>query len=83
MRLVTLGMSTAAAAGALTLVMAGQAAAAQAPNDRASCLAQVFQSQAVGEPGEVADRILFIREVELQGDSFGQVLKPLAQDRCS
>ncbi len=36
----------------------------------------------MGEPGAVADRIHFIREVLLQGDSFGQVLKPLAQDRC-
>ena len=81
MRLVTLGMSTAAAAGALTLLLASQAAASQSPSERASCLAQVFQAQAVGEPGAVADRIHFIREVLLQGDSFGQVLKPLAQDR--
>ena len=36
----------------------------------------------MGEPGAVADRIHIIREVLLQGDSFGQVLKPRAQDRC-
>ena len=37
----------------------------------------------MGEQGAVADRIHFIREVLLQGDSFGQVLKPLAQGPVS
>jgi len=37
----------------------------------------------VGEPGAVADRIHFSREVLLLGDSFGQVLKPLAQGPVS
>lgn len=82
MRSFTVRMSTSAAAGALLLAVAGPAAAAEGPNDSASCLAQVFQAQAVDGPRTVSDRILFIREFLLQGDQFGQVLKPLAQSNC-
>lgn len=34
-------------------------------------------------PQTVSDRIRYIRENELQGDRFGQVLKPLTQFHCS
>lgn len=79
MRSLTLRMPTAVAAGVLLLVGTGPAAAAQEPNDQASCLAKVFQAQAVSEPRTVSSRILEIREFWLQGDQFGQVLKPMAR----
>jgi hypothetical protein len=82
MRTFTHTCGTAAVIGALALVSTAPAAAALEPNDQASCLALVFQAQAVDEPRTVSDRILFIREFLLQGDQFGQVLKPLAQSRC-
>lgn len=75
-------MSTASATLALLFVLAAPGAAAQSPDDDASCLATVFQAQAVDEPRTVSDRILFIRDFLLQGDQFGQVLKPLAQSSC-
>ncbi len=72
--------STAVTAGVLLLAVTGAAdSAAQEPSGHASCLATVFQSQAVDEPRTVSNRILEIREFFLQGDQFGQVLKPLAQ----
>ena len=78
MRSSTLRMSTAAAAGVLLLAVAGPAATAQEPNDQGSCLAKIFQAQAVSEPQTVSNRILEIREFLLQGDRFGHVLQPLA-----
>ena len=80
MRSMTLRLSTAAAIGTLVLVIAGPAASAQEPNARASCLAKVFQAQAVAAPQTVSDRIHFIREFFLEGSPFGQALKPLAQN---
>lgn len=79
MRSITLTMSALAVGGTLVLGMAEPAAAAQEPDEQASCLAKVFQAQAVDEPRTVSNRILEIREFLLQGDQFGQVLKPLAQ----
>jgi hypothetical protein len=79
MRSFTLTLGTAGAATTLLLSTAAPAAAAQEPSDHASCLATIFQAQAVGEPRTVSNRILYIRDVELQGGQFGQVLKPLAR----
>ncbi|HSK27153.1 MAG TPA: hypothetical protein VK894_09615 [Jiangellales bacterium] len=79
MRPITGTICTAAAAGALVLGMAGTAAAAQQPSGQGSCLAKIFQAQAVDAPRTVSDRILFIRDFELHGDPFGQALKPLAR----
>lgn len=75
----TRSIVTAAVAATVVVVgSAGPAAAAQEPNGQASCLATVFQAQAVAAPQTVSDRILEIREFMLQGAPFGQVLKPLA-----
>lgn len=79
MRVIRLTMSAVAASGAVVLGLAEPAAAAQEPDEQASCLAKVFQAQAVDPPQTVSNRILEIREFLLQGDEFGQVLKPLAQ----
>jgi hypothetical protein len=53
------------------------------PNQRASCVGQVFVPQATGEPGQVADRIHEIMEVDLPtyGGNFGQAISGLARDR--
>ena len=75
-------VATAAVAGALLLPSAGPAVAAQAPNEHATCLAAVFQAQAVAAPRTVSDRILEIRELYLDGSPFGQALQPLAHDMC-
>jgi hypothetical protein len=76
----TLKSSAAAAAGALVLVVgAPGASAAGAPNDNSSCLAKVFQAQAVEAPQTVSNRIKEIREFFLGDTPFGQVLHPLAQ----
>ena len=72
--------SAAAAVGALVLLAGAPAAsAAGAPNDRSSCLAKVFQAQAVEAPQTVSNRIKEIRELFLGDTPFGQVLYPLAQ----
>jgi hypothetical protein len=72
--------STAAAAGVLAFVVATPVASAEGPNEPASCLAKVFQAQAVEAPQTVSDRILFIRENFLGDTPFGQVLLPLAHN---
>ena len=82
MRSTILRAATAGVAGTLVLLTAGSASAAQEPNGHATCLAEVFQAQAVGAPQTVSDRILFIRDVLLGDDQFGQVLQPLAHDMC-
>jgi len=82
MRSLVRTMATAGVVGVLVTLGAGPAAAAGEPDDRASCLAHVFQAQAVAAPQTVSDRILFIREFLLEGGQFGQALKPLAQTRC-
>lgn len=82
MRSTIVRASTAVAAAALVLLPAGPAVAAQQPNDQATCLAAVFQAQAVDAPRTVSDRILEIRALYLQGSPFGQALKPLALDLC-
>jgi hypothetical protein len=73
---------SAGVAGAALFLTAGPAAAAQAPNGNAPCLATVFQAQAVAAPQTVSNRILEIRELYLDGAAFGQVLQPLAHDMC-
>jgi hypothetical protein len=76
---------TAAATGVAAVVLfltAGPAAAAQAPNENAPCLATVFQAQAVAAPQTVSNRILEIRDLYLDGTPFGQVLQPLSHDMC-
>ena len=78
MRSLTMMLCTTAAAGVMLVGTGGPAGAALEPDERSSCLAKIFQPQAVDEPQTVSDRILFIRDYELQGDRFGQVLKPLA-----
>lgn len=78
MRSLTMKLCVTAAAGAMLVATAAPAGAAQEPDESSSCLAKIFQSQAVSAPQTVSDRILFIRDYELQGDRFGQVLKPLA-----
>jgi hypothetical protein len=76
----TTRLSTAVAAAALALAVAAPAAsAAGAPNENSSCLAKVFQAQAVDAPRTVSDRIKEIREFFLGDTPFGQVLYPLAQ----
>ena len=82
MRSIILRAATAGLAGTLVLLAAGSASAAQEPNEHATCLAEVFQAQAVAAPQTVSDRILFIRDVLLGDDQFGQVLQPLAHDMC-
>lgn len=82
MRSLIVRAATAAVAGVLVLLSAGPATAAGEPDEHAPCLATVFQSQAVSGPRTVSDRILYIREFELQGDRFGQVLSPLTQFSC-
>ena len=87
MRSTILRAATAGVAGTLVLLTAGsawawKASAAQEPNGHATCLANVFQAQAVAAPQTVSDRILFIRDVLLGDDQFGQVLQPLAHDMC-
>lgn len=82
MRSLRMSMAAVAAAGGLVLAAGGPAGAAQAPNESAPCLAQVFQAQAVSAPQTVSDRILEIRELYLEGSPFGQVLKPLTQGPC-
>ena len=82
MRTSTLRAATAGVAGALLLLAAGQAPAAAAPDGHAPCLATVFQAQAVEAPRTVSNRILEIRDLYLEGDPFGQVLKPLTQFSC-
>ena len=82
MRTFTRSAATVGIAGALLLLTAGTAAAAQEPNEHATCLAVVFQAQAVSAPRTVSDRILEIRDLYLDGASFGQVLQPLAHDMC-
>lgn len=62
-----------------TVLVAAPAAAAPpsgAPSDRASCVGQVFVPQATGTPGQVADRIHEIMEVELPmyDATFGQAI---------
>ncbi|GAA1478474.1 hypothetical protein GCM10009623_29200 [Nocardioides aestuarii] len=74
--------AAAAGAAALLVLTPGPASAAGEPADEASCLARVFQAQAVEAPRTVAARILEIREFYLGDDAFGQVLQPLAHDRC-
>ena len=75
----TLRVTSAAAGGVLLLGLTGPAAAAAPePSSEASCLAKIFQAQAVDEPQTVSNRILEIREYLLGDDQFGQVLKPLA-----
>lgn len=66
--------------GALVLVVAGPAGAAQSPNENATCLGKVFQAQAVEAPRTVSNRILEIRKYYLEGTPFGQALKPLSHD---
>jgi hypothetical protein len=77
----TLKSSAAAAAGALVLVVGapGASAAPGAPNENSSCLAKIFQAQAVAAPQTVSNRIKEIREFFLGDTPFGQVLHPLAQ----
>jgi hypothetical protein len=82
MRASILRTATAGVATTLFFLTAGPASAAQEPNGHATCLAEVFQAQAVAAPQTVSDRILFIREVLLGDDQFGQVLQPLAHDMC-
>jgi hypothetical protein len=67
---------------AVLVVTAGPAGAAGTPDANATCLAEVFQAQAVSAPRTVSNRILEIRELYLQGAAFGQVLQPLAHDLC-
>ena len=74
--------ASAGVVGAVFFLTAGPAAAAQAPNENAPCLATVFQAQAVAAPQTVSNRILEIRELYLDGAAFGQVLQPLAHDMC-
>lgn len=78
MRRISITLATAAASGALLLGMAGPAGAAGEPNGSSSCLAKIFQAQAVSGPQVVSDRILEIREYWLDGGQFGQALKPMA-----
>jgi hypothetical protein len=55
------------------------------PDTRASCVGQVFVPQATGEPGQVADRIHEIMEVDLPlyDDNFGGAISGLAHgDWC-
>lgn len=82
MRTSILATLTAGLAAAAVALVAAPASAAQAPDEHAPCLATVFQAQAVAAPQTVSDRILEIRELYLEGDQFGQVLRPLTQFGC-
>lgn len=82
MRSFILSAATAAGTGALLLLTAGPAVAAQVPDEHATCLGEVFQAQAVAAPRTVSDRIHEIRELYLDGTPFGQALRPLAHDMC-
>lgn len=76
-------MSTAVAAGALVLVLGSPAATAApgTPNENSSCLAKIFQAQAVEAPQTVSNRIKEIRENFLGDGQFGQALQPLAHNK--
>lgn len=79
MRSLPFRIATVTTAGvAVVLALSSPASASQQPNQQASCLAKIFQAQAVDQPRTVSNRILEIREYDLQGDPFGQALKPLA-----
>jgi hypothetical protein len=82
MRSFTRAAAVTGVAGAVLFLTTGPAAAAQAPNESAPCLATLFQAQAVAAPQTVSNRILEIRDLYLDGTPFGQVLQPLSHDRC-
>jgi hypothetical protein len=89
MRSLTRNAAAAGIVGGLLLLSAGPAAAAGAPaagpgapDDRAVCLATVFQAQAVAGPRTVSDRILEIKEFLLGDDQFGQAIQVLLRYSC-
>lgn len=61
-----------------TVALAAPATAApniHGPSESSSCLARVFVAQATGAPKTVAERIAYIKAVELgEGESFGNVI---------
>lgn len=82
-RTTTRRAAAAVVAAGLLVGAAAPASAAGRPAPEASCLAVVFQAQAVAGPRTVSDRIAEIRDLFLGDTPFGTVLAPLAQtDDC-
>ena len=82
----TIKTSTAAVVCAIALLAGSPSASAApgSPNGSSSCLAKIFQAQAVAAPQTVSDRIAFIREYLLGDWQFGQALQSLAHIKdCS